>query len=161
MAGQQPNKPRHTKMLLDKELAHIFELMVVGHSDMEIQRMLNINERTYYFYKHRLNERYGSLQRQKTEDYISYQQQILTDRLLKLYRMTEQKLTKDMSKMNGMEITALTETAQEIAINVFRLEAEGFRAVNMKRMSNNVQQEISQYLGYDPTNNNNIDSSSS
>lgn len=128
--AQQSNKPRRTKLRIEQEIEKMFELMVEGRTDHEMQRMLGMSHTTYYRYKDKMYKQYGSIQRNKIEDAVYYQQQLLSDRLTRIFRILESKMTDDSSRMNGIEFSAVASMAQEIGMNILRLEGEGFRATN-------------------------------
>lgn len=114
----------------------MYELLAEGYTDREMMSQLHMSESTYYWYKSKLYEKYGKIQREKTEDMIYLQQQILYERLTKLYKLSEDKLTKDSKHMNGAEIAAVGQIAQELSINILKLECEGIRSMN--RNINNI-----------------------
>ena len=108
-------------------------------TDREMIKAMNMNERTFYWYKNKMYEHYGNIQQNKTEDTIYAQQQLLSERLTKLYKLSELKLTGDRAKMSGMEIEAVVSVAQKLAINILKLECEGLRSCN--RNINRVTQQ--------------------
>ena len=131
---------------MDRELEQMYRLLAQGYTDRELIKELKMSERTYYWYKQKLYEHYANLHRQKTEDIISYHQQLLHDRLSGIYNMALQKLTEDRNKMSGTEISALMQTMEEIGINIFKLEAEGLRATNRNLNKVIRKNEVSRFL---------------
>jgi hypothetical protein len=129
---QLPNKPRRTKALMDQQLTKMFELISHRYTDHELMKMLGMKFRTYYWYKRKLYEKYGALQRQKTEESIAFHQAVLTDRLINVFRQLEIKIMEDRKNMKGEEVAVLAEGIRNMVIDLFRAEAEGFKTINMK-----------------------------
>lgn len=63
--AQQQNKPRRTKALIDREIEHLYRLMAEGMTDREMQKALNMSHRIFYWYKNKMYEHYGNIQRNK------------------------------------------------------------------------------------------------
>jgi hypothetical protein len=119
---------RRTRRQLQNELIEIEFRICKGRTDSEIMEELHIKERTFYYYKSKLYEQSAELQRKKTEETLAFETQILKDRLTRLYRHVEQRLTCENTKCR--EAADLSEVACNIAINIFRLENEGLRALH-------------------------------
>ena len=121
-------KLRRTRIQLQNELVEIESRICKGKTDSEIMDELHLKERTYYYYKSKLYEQSAELQRKKTEETLAFETQLLKDRLTRLYRHVEQRLTSENTKCR--EAADLSEVAGNIAINIFKLENEGRRALH-------------------------------
>ena len=155
----KPLRIRRNRISIDIQLEQMFKLLAQGYTDTEMKTMLNVPERTYYNHKLLLYKKYGTLQREKSEDVVYYQQMLLAERLTKLYRYCELKLQKDLGHMNGNEFAALASVSQELAVNLLRLEAEGLRATN--RSLNRIVKPLTDNSGDVSTNTNNNESQDS
>ena len=116
-----------TKQQYEAQLQHIFRLLLDGKTDEEIAKDLNISVRSVQRYKRRLESRYGSFQAAKTDSTLFLECSLFKNRLLKMYRILEQKALDP--KTSGMEAAKLCDVAASLAIDVLRLEAEGVKAV--------------------------------
>jgi Homeodomain-like domain len=116
-----------TKSQYEAQLQHIFRLLLDGKTDEEIAKVLNISVRSVQRYKRRLESRYGAFQAAKTDSTLFLECSLFKNRLLKMYRILEQKALDP--KTNGTETAKCCEVAANLAIDVLRLEAEGMKAV--------------------------------
>jgi hypothetical protein len=118
---------RITKQQHEIQLQQILRLMLESKTQEEIAHQLNVNVRTIQRYTLEIDKRYGEMQRQKTDNTLFMECQLFKNRLLKMYRILEQKALDP--KTNGTETAKCCEVAFSIAIDVLRLEAEGIKAV--------------------------------
>ena len=116
-----------TKQHYEAQLQHIFRLLLDGKTDEEIAKDLNISVRSVQRYKRRLESRYGAFQAAKTDSTLFLECSLFKNRLLKMYRILEQKALDP--KTNGTETAKCCEVAASIAIDVLRLESEAMKAV--------------------------------
>ena len=79
-------RKRKTQQQIENELVEIEHKLCQGRTDKEIIKELNIKERTFYYYKNKLYQISASIQAKKTEEIMAFEQQILKDRLTRLYR---------------------------------------------------------------------------
>ncbi len=79
-------RKRKTQQQIENELIEIEHRICQGRTDKEIIKELNIKERTFYYYKNKLYQISASIQAKKTEEIMAFEQQILKDRLTRLYR---------------------------------------------------------------------------
>jgi len=79
-------RKRKTQQQIENELVEIEHKLCQGRTDKEIIEELNIKERTFYYYKNKLYQISASIQAKKTEEIMAFEQQILKDRLTRLYR---------------------------------------------------------------------------
>ena len=91
-------KIRKSRLQLQNELIEIESRICKGRTDSEIMEELHIKERTYYYYKVKLYEQSAELQRKKTEETLAFETQILKERMTRLYRHVEQRLTNENTK---------------------------------------------------------------
>jgi hypothetical protein len=115
------------KQQYEAQLQHIFRLLLENKTQEEIARELHISTRTVARYSHRIEKRYGEMQRQKTYDTIFLESQLFKNRMLHLYKILEKKA--EDPKVNGNECAKCCEVAANIAIDVLKMESEGIKAV--------------------------------
>src|SRR5688572_29147523 len=113
---------RVTKCTKELQLQRIFRLLLENKSQEEIARELHISTRTVARYSQRIEERYGEMQRQKTDDTVFLECNLLKNRLLTLYKTLETQVISD--KTSGTEKAKCAETAANIAIDVLKMESE-------------------------------------
>ena len=116
-------------------MQHIFRLLLQNKTQEEIARELHISTRTVTRYSQRIEKRYGQMQRQKTDDTMFLECNLLKNRLLTLYQILENKAS-DL-KTSGNEAAKCCEVAANIAIDVLKMESEGIRAVTEIISKNN------------------------
>jgi hypothetical protein len=116
-----------TKNQYEAQLQHIFRLLLDGKTDEQIAKDLNISVRSVQRYKRRLESRYGAFQASKTDSTLFLECSLFKNRLLKMYRILEQKALDP--KTNGTETAKCCEVAMSLAIDILRIEAEGIKAV--------------------------------
>ena len=124
-----------TKQQYEAQLQQIFRLLLENKTQDEIAHELNISTRTVARYSQRIEERYGRMQRQKTDDTIFLECNLLKNRLLTLYQILESKAS-DL-KTSGNETAKCCEVAANIAIDVLKMESEEIRAVTEIISKNN------------------------
>ena len=114
-----------------------------GHTDKEIIEELGIKERTFYYYKEKLYQQSAEIQAKKTEQILVFESQILKDRLTDMYRQLQQRARAENTK--ARDLAEITTAAYNIAINIFKLESEGLRALSgINKLTNKAAQQISQ-----------------
>ena len=111
----------------EAQLQQIFRLLLENKTQDEIAHELNISTRTVARYSHRIEKRYGQMQRQKTDDTLFLECNLLKNRLLILYKALETQVISD--KTSGTEKAKCAEVAANIAIDVMKMESEGIKAV--------------------------------
>ena len=108
-------------------MQQIFRLLLENRSQEEIARELNISTRTVARYSQRIDKRYGQIQKQKTDDTLFLECNLLKNRLLTLYKALETQVISD--KTSGTEKAKCAEVAANIAIDVLKMESEGIKVV--------------------------------
>ena len=108
-------------------MQQIFRLLLENKSQEEIARELHISTRTVARYSQRIDKRYGQMQRQKTDDTLFLEYNLLKNRLLTLYKALENQVVSD--KTSGTEKAKCAEVAANICLDVLKLESEGIKAV--------------------------------
>jgi hypothetical protein len=119
----------------EAQLQQIFRLLLENKTQDEIAHELHISTRTVARYSQRIEKRYGQIQRQKTDDTMFLECNLLKNRLLTLYQILENKAS-DL-KTSGTEAAKCCEVAANIAIDVLKMESEGIRAVTEIIAKNN------------------------
>ena len=115
-----------SKQQYETQLQQIFRLLLENKTQEEIAHELNISTRTVARYSLRIDSRYGAAQRQKTDDTLFLECHLFKNRMLRLYKILEQKAQDP--KISGMEAAKCCEVAANIAIDVIKAESEGIRA---------------------------------
>jgi hypothetical protein len=133
-----PSAHMHLKL---EELA---KKLAAGYMDKEIMQALNFKRRTSYYYKAKVCSMYGSIAEKKTEQVLEFELQILKDRFMRLYRNLEQRATDRNTKLH--DAANASEVAADIALNIFRLETEGFTARQTRRELKQGEQKAAKYL---------------
>jgi hypothetical protein len=118
-----------SKQQYEAQLQQIFRLLLENKSQEEIGRELNISTRIVARYSHRIEKRYGEMQRQKTDDTLFMECQLFKNRMLSLYKGLEDVVTSKDRNISGTEKAKCAEVAANIAIDVIKAESEGIRAV--------------------------------
>ena len=108
-------------------MQQIFRLLLENSSQEEIARELKISTRTVARYSQRIDKRYGQIQKQKTDDTLFLECNLLKNRLLTLYKALETQVISD--KTSGTEKAKCAEVAANIAIDVLKMESEGIKVV--------------------------------
>ena len=134
------------KQQYEAQLQQIFRLLLENKTQDEIAHELNISTRTVARYSQRIEKRYGQMQRQKTDDTMFLECNLLKNRLLRLYQILENKAS-DL-KTNGNECAKCCEVAANIAIDVLKMESEGIRAVTEIISKNNINKGQKRCLEY-------------
>jgi hypothetical protein len=102
----------------------------------QIASELKISIRSVQNYKRRLEQRYMAYQRQKTDDTVFLECNLLKNRLLILYKALETQVISGQT--SGTEKAKCAEVAANIAIDVLKMESEGIKAVK-ELVAKNVQ----------------------
>ena len=114
---QQSNKKRRfrrTKQKIEYELAEIYKRLCDGESDFQIMTTLCLQERNYYKYKKRLEERLMEYQRKKTDNTIFMESQLFKNRMLTLYKELENSVLSD--KTSGTDKAKCATVASEYSL---------------------------------------------
>jgi DNA-binding CsgD family transcriptional regulator len=124
-------KRRPTKVGLNDTLRHIRHLIVEGRSNLEIQNILQLEERTFYRYMAKINEIDQALFAEQEKKTLITEFSIFKDRLLKAYRWyiaiaDNENIKADirMEAQNG---------ALDVAAGLFKVEREGPRVIEKGR----------------------------
>jgi Sigma-70, region 4 len=115
------------KQQYEAQLRQIFKLLLENKTQDEIARELHIGVRTVARYTQRIEQRYGEIQRQKTDNTLFLEAQLFKNRMLHLYKILEKKA--EDPKVNGNECAKCCEVAANIAIDVLKMESEGIKVV--------------------------------
>lgn len=101
-----------------------------GYTDKDIMNELDIKERTFYCYKEKLYQQSADVQaKKKTEEILAFEMLILKDRLSRIYRCVEVRLTAT-EKTRARDLPEIATAACEIAKTMLKLECEGLRAIS-------------------------------
>src|SRR5918994_1173649 len=115
------------KQLYERQLELIFRMLLENKTNEQIASELKISIRSVQNYKRKLEQRYMTYQREKTNSTIFLEVNLLKHRLLTLYRSLEN-IVKD-PETSGNDCAKCADVAAGIAINVIKLESEGLHAV--------------------------------
>jgi len=120
-------KRRPTKVGLNDTLRSIRQLMVDGRSNLEIQNILQLEERTFYRYRAKIYEIDQALFEEQEKKTLITEIEIFKDRLLKSYRwfiaMSENENINADIRMKARR------DAAELALAKVKLEIEGPRLI--------------------------------
>lgn len=126
-AAKRTKKRRPTKVGLNDTLRRIRQLMVEGQSKLEIQNILQLEERTFYRYMAKIYEIDQALFDEQEKKTITTEIGIFKDRLLKAYSWYTA-----MADNENMKAEIRMEAKQdsiEIAYALFKVEMEGPRLI--------------------------------
>lgn len=136
---------RKTNSMIQAEVNEIGKYLALGLTDRDIMDRLNIKKTQYYVYRSKLYKQHAErFMKGKPED-LAFHKNMLADRLTRLFRNAEIKLSnQNLSQKDSAQILAM---AQNIAVNIFKLEAEGIRILQTQK-NNIVNQEHGLNSGY-------------
>jgi hypothetical protein len=123
------------KSKLELYLQQIFRMLLESKTEEAIAKELGVSTRTIQRYKVILDQRYGEIWKQKTNDTLFLECNLYKNRMLKLYRALEDRVTSD--KSTAAEKSRCAEVAANIAIDILKLESEERRAIRQISEANN------------------------
>jgi hypothetical protein len=124
------SKPKKTSFRIQQISDDIGKMLSAGRLDREIMEELQIKRSQYYEYKSRLFQQSGELIERLSnlnESSLIYHKELLSERLTRLYKQAELDLTQSTPAEGGNNRASIYLVAQNIAINIFKLESEGLR----------------------------------
>jgi ACT domain-containing protein len=142
-------RKRRTRQQVESQLEQIQNKISSGSStDKEIMQELGLKRANFYKYKAKIYKRSEAIQSKNSEKSLAFYQQILNDRLTRIYRVLEEKVADKNTKARDVVRCALL--AQDVAINIVRLEAEGLKASReANRLAKKSPSETNQTLNLD------------
>ena len=123
------------KSKLELYLQQIFRMLLESKTEEAIAKELGVSTRTIQRYKVILDQRYGLIWKQKTNDTLFLECNLFKNRMLKLYKALEDVITTD--KTSGIDKAKCAEIAANIATNILKLESEELRAIKQVLEANN------------------------
>jgi hypothetical protein len=128
---RRTKKRRPTKVGLNDTLRRIRHLMIEGRSNLEIQNILELEERTFYRYMAKINEIDQALFAEQEKKTLTTEIRIFKDRLLNAYRWYIAIAYNENIKADiRMEAQS---GALEVAYALFKVEREGPRVIEKGR----------------------------
>jgi hypothetical protein len=128
---RRTKKRRPTKVGLNDTLRRIRHLMIEGRSNLEIQNILELEERTFYRYMAKINEIDQALFAEQEKKTLTTEMSLFKDRLLKAYRwyiaMAENENIKADIRMEAQN------GALDVATALLKVEREGPRVIEKGR----------------------------
>ena len=121
------------RQLYERQMELIFRMLLENKTNEQIASELKISIRSVQNYKRKLEQRYMAYQREKTDSTLFLEVNLLKNRLLKLYRCLESKVTDP--KTDASDSARCADVAANIAINVIKLESEGIKAIKQLGLS--------------------------
>jgi hypothetical protein len=124
------SKPKKTKFEIQHLINEIGKMLSTGRPDREIMDQLQIKRSQYYVYKSKLFQQSAELfdrLNDKNRDSLIFHKELLSERLTRLYKQAELDLTQNTPIEGGNNRASIYLAAQNIAINIFKLESEGLR----------------------------------
>jgi hypothetical protein len=126
------SKPKKTSFRIQQLINDIGNMLSAGKLAREIMEELRIKRSQYYEYKSRLFQQSAELFDRLTDqnrDSLIYHKELLSERLTRLYKQAELDLTQNTLTEGGNNRASIYLAAQDIAINIFKLENEGLRVL--------------------------------
>jgi cell division septum initiation protein DivIVA len=128
---RRTKKRRPTKVGLNDTLRCIRHLMIEGRSNLEIQNILQLEERTSYRYMAKIHQIDQALFAEQEKKTLTTEMSLFKDRLLKAYRwyiaIAENENIKADIRMEAQD------GALEVAFALFKVEREGPRVIEKGR----------------------------
>jgi hypothetical protein len=124
------SKPKKTSFRIQQLVNEIGKMLSAGRLDREIMEELQIKRSQYYEYKSKLFQQSAELFDRfnyENRDSLIYQKELLSERLTRLYKRAELDLTQSTPAEGGNNRASIYLAAQNIAINILKLESEGLR----------------------------------
>jgi hypothetical protein len=125
-------KPKKTRFQIQQVINEIGKMLSTGKPDREIMEQIQIKRSQYYEYKSKLFQQSAELFdrfNDENRDSLIYQKEMLSERLTRLYNLAELELSQNTSPQGGNSRASIYLAAQNIAINIFKLEIEGVRVL--------------------------------
>ena len=123
--------PRRPALGSSQLINEIGKMLSAGKLDREIMEELRIKRSQYYEHKSKLFQQSGELfdrLNDQNRDSLIYHKELLSERLTRLYKQAESDLTQNtLIEGAGNNRASIYLAAQNIAINIFKLESEGLR----------------------------------
>ena len=125
------------KSKVELYLQQIFRMLLESKTEEAIAKELGVSTRTIQRYKVILDQRYGSIWKQKTNDTLYTECSLFKHRMLTLYKILEGKAA-DL-KVSGSDAARCCEIAASICVDLLRMESEGIRSATeiISRNNNN------------------------
>ncbi len=130
-AAKRTKKKRLTKVGLNDTLRNIRHLMVEGRSKLEIQNILQLEERTYYRYMAKIYEIDQALFDEQEKKTLMTEIGLFKDRLLKSYMWYDAMANNENMKAD-IRMEARRD-AIDVALALVKLEIEGPRLIEEGR----------------------------
>jgi cell division septum initiation protein DivIVA len=128
---RRTKKRRPTKVGLNDTLRRIRHLMIEGRSNLEIQNILELEERTFYRYMAKINEIDQALFVEQEKKTLTTEIRIFKDRLLNAYRwyiaIAHNENIKADIRMEAQN------SALDVAYALFKVERDGPRVMGKGR----------------------------
>jgi hypothetical protein len=124
------SKPKKTSFRIQQLVNEIGKMLSAGRLDREIMEELQIKRSQYYEYKSKLYQQSAELFdrfNDENRDSLIYQKDLLSERLTRLYKQAELDLIQSTPAKGGNNRASIYLAAQNIAINILKLESEGLR----------------------------------
>jgi hypothetical protein len=118
-----------------------------GYTDKEIIDKLKLNRSTYYKYKARVYKAFGNIAKQKTHQTIEMEASILKDRYIRLFRTLELRIADRNERLGDTAYAA--EVASQIGLAILRLETEGLKYSEQKRLEQDAKKALIHNVGRD------------
>ncbi|MDR4512420.1 MAG: hypothetical protein MRJ93_12035 [Nitrososphaeraceae archaeon] len=140
------------RMLYEKRLEKIFDMLLLGMTNEEIANHFQITVRSVLNYKHKLEERYMKYQEQKNYNTWALEIALLKNRLLSLYRNLDRKIAD--SKNSTGDSAKAAQVAMEIALRIMDIENRGIEGVQqLARLVQNEEAKLNAYNNWNELDN--------
>lgn len=115
------------RVLYERRLEKIFDMLLLGMTNVEIASHLQITIRAVHNYKRKLESRYMQYQQQKNINTWALELNLLRNRLLTLYRNLDMKIRDD--RTDAASAARAADVAMKIANGIASVETNGIGAI--------------------------------
>jgi ACT domain-containing protein len=142
-------RKRRTRQQVELQIEQIQNKISTGSStDKEIMQELGLKRANFYKYKAKIYKKSEAIQSKNSEKSLAFYQEMLNDRLTRIYRVLEEKVADKNTKARDVVKCALL--ARDVAINILRLEVEGLKVSReANRLAKKSPRETNQTLNLD------------
>ena len=143
----QKERIRRNRSHIEWRMQEMYHRLVKGERDKDIMRALLLSERNYYKYKKKLSKKLEERQKERMENTIWLEVQVLKDRMSQLYSVLAEKVKDPYTKTS--ELPNLAATAESIVINILKLESASITAIKQSNiLENHIKTQLSSRSKY-------------
>ena len=130
--GERQKRTYKTRPQVQILLSEMEKMICEGQRDRDIMAFFDLKERSYYYFKDKLYKQSLEMQKsRRTDEVVVFETKVLKDRLIKVYKHLDQRLTMINQDPRGNDnIADVAIAAFQIAKSILTLEMEGLRALS-------------------------------